>query len=152
MYASKQHISLACIWTGYHNIYLPLSLATMERKRTRYSSRSLLYVERVTGRDLIFQRRGKWESGRKKGRKKWQGVPIMAQWKWLWLVPMRTQVQSLSSLSGLRIQCCHQLWCGSQMQLGSGIAVAVALASSCSSHLTPAWELPYAVGAALKRQ
>ena len=28
-------------------------------------------------------------------------------------------------LSGLRIQCCHELQCRSQMWLGSGIAVAV---------------------------
>ena len=35
------------------------------------------------------------------------------------------QVQSLALLSGLRIQCCHELQCRSQMWLGSGIAVAV---------------------------
>jgi len=34
------------------------------------------------------------------------------------------------------------------MQLGFGIAVAVALAGSSSSDLTTSWELPYAVGAA----
>ena len=35
------------------------------------------------------------------------------------------------------------------MRLGSGIAVAVAWASSCSSNLTPlAWELPYTSGLA----
>ena len=41
------------------------------------------------------------------------------------LVPMRMQVGSLASISGLRIQCCHKLWHRLQMQLGSGIAVAV---------------------------
>ena len=35
-------------------------------------------------------------------------------------------VRSLASLSGLRIQRCHELWWRSQTQLGSGIAVAVA--------------------------
>ena len=38
---------------------------------------------------------------------------------------------------GLRIQCCCELWCRSQMQLGSGITVAVAVADSCSSDWTP---------------
>ena len=32
---------------------------------------------------------------------------------------------------------CHELWCRSQMQLGSGMAVAVAVASGCSSNSTP---------------
>ena len=47
------------------------------------------------------------------------------------------QVLSLASLGGLRIQGCHELWCRSQMQLESGIAVAVAKAGSCSSDYTP---------------
>ena len=34
-------------------------------------------------------------------------------------------VRSLASLSGLRIWCCCELWCRSQMLLGSCIAVAV---------------------------
>ena len=58
------------------------------------------------------------------------GVPVMAQWKWIWLVSMRTQIQSwsLALLSGLRIWHCHELWgrpqragiwhcCGWQLQL-----------------------------------
>ena len=47
------------------------------------------------------------------------GVPIEAQQKQIGLVSMRTQVQSLASLSGLRIQCCHELWYRSQTWLGS---------------------------------
>ena len=35
------------------------------------------------------------------------GVPDLVQWKQIWLVSMRTQVRSLSSLSGLRIWWCH---------------------------------------------
>ena len=35
------------------------------------------------------------------------------------------EVQSLASLSGFRIQCCHELWCTLKMQLGSGVAVAM---------------------------
>ena len=47
------------------------------------------------------------------------------------------QVRSQASLSGLKIQCCRELWCRSQMQLGSSIAVAVAKAGSCCSDSTP---------------
>ena len=47
------------------------------------------------------------------------------------------QVRSLASLSGLRIQGCHELWCRSQTQLRSGIAVALVQVSSYSSDLTP---------------
>ena len=47
-------------------------------------------------------------------------------------------VQSLALLSGLRIRRCCELWCRSQMQLGSSrVAVAVVQASSCSFDLTP---------------
>ena len=65
------------------------------------------------------------------------GLPVVAQWKWIWLVSMRMQVQSLASLSGLRIWCCCELWCRSQMWLRSGVAVAVVKAGSCSSNSTP---------------
>ena len=54
------------------------------------------------------------------------GVPIVARQKRTWLASMRTQVPSLASLSGLRIQCCRELWCTLQMRLGSGVAGAVA--------------------------
>ena len=40
-----------------------------------------------------------------------QVVPIMAQWKRIWLVSVRTQVRFLASLSGLRIPHCHELLC-----------------------------------------
>ena len=50
----------------------------------------------------------------------------MAPWKRIRLGTMRLQVRSLALLSGLRIQCCCELWCRSQIRLGSGIAVAVA--------------------------
>ena len=54
------------------------------------------------------------------------GVPVVVQWKQIQLVSVRTQVWSLASLSGLRIWCCHEMWCRSQMQLGSDMAVALA--------------------------
>ena len=50
---------------------------------------------------------------------------------------MRTWVQSLASLSGLRSQCCHKLWYRSQVKLGSHDVVAVAQARSYSSDTTP---------------
>ena len=63
------------------------------------------------------------------------------------------QIQSLASLSGLRIQHCLELWCKSQMRLRSrptllwlwGRLVATA-------PIRPlAWERPYATGAALEK-
>ena len=55
------------------------------------------------------------------------GVPIVVQGKQIPLGSMRTPVGSLASLSGLRIQHCHELWCRLKVQLGSGVAVAVAV-------------------------
>ena len=46
---------------------------------------------------------------------------------------MRLWVRSLASPRGLRIWSCCELWCRSPMQLGSGMAVAVAKAGGCSS-------------------
>ena len=64
-------------------------------------------------------------------------------------------VQSPALLSGFRISCCCELWCGSQTQLRShmdvAVAVAVAVASSCSSDSTPGLGTSICpVGAALK--
>ena len=53
------------------------------------------------------------------------------------LASMRTQVQSLASLSGLRIWRCHEVQCRSQMWLRSCVAMAVVQAGSWSSDLTP---------------
>ena len=53
------------------------------------------------------------------------------------LISMRTWVQSLAPLSGLRIQRCHELWYRLQTQLGSQVAVAVALAGSCNREPAP---------------
>ena len=52
------------------------------------------------------------------------GVSVVAQWKQIQLGAMRLWVQSLASLSELRIRCCSELWCRLQTRLGSGIAVA----------------------------
>ena len=50
------------------------------------------------------------------------GVPIVVQWL---TNPTRLRVRYLPLLSGLKIQCCHELWHRSQTQLGSRIAVAL---------------------------
>ena len=55
-----------------------------------------------------------------------RGIPIMAQRKLILLASMRTQVRSLASFSGLRIRCCHELWCRSETRLGSRVAVVLA--------------------------
>ena len=61
------------------------------------------------------------------------GVLVMMQWKGIQLETMRTWVRCLALLSGLRIQHCREMRCRSQTRLGSGVAVALAQASSCSS-------------------
>ena len=54
-------------------------------------------------------------------------VSIVVQWKQIQLGIMRLQAQPLAFLiSGLSIWHFRELWCRSQMQLRSGIAVAVA--------------------------
>ena len=63
-------------------------------------------------------------------------------------VSMRIQVRSLASLSGLGIQRCHELQCRSQKWLGSCVAVAVA--GSCSSNLTPSLGTPICCKCGLK--
>ena len=61
----------------------------------------------------------------------------MAQQKWILLGSLRTKVWSLTSFSGLRIRCCHELWCRSKTRLRSCIAVAVVKAGSYSFDSTP---------------
>ena len=61
----------------------------------------------------------------------------MAQQKQIRLETMRLWVRSLASLSGIRIQRYHELWCRSQMWLRSDVVVAVVEAGSYSSDQTP---------------
>ena len=95
-------------------------------------------------------------------------VPTVVQGKWIQLVSMRMQVQSLALLSGSGILHCCELWCRLQMWLRSGIAVNCGV--GCRRGIDPvllclwhrpeaaatlgplAWEPPYAVGVALRRQ
>ena len=78
------------------------------------------------------------------------GVPVVVQQKLIRLGTMRLRVQYLASPSELRIQHCRELWCKSQMWLGSGVAVALVQAGSNSSIRPLAWEPPYAADMALK--
>ena len=57
----------------------------------------------------------------------------------------------MASFSGLGLWHCCELWCRLQRWFGSGVAVAVVQASSYSSDSTPAWEPPYATGAAIRK-
>ena len=59
-------------------------------------------------------------------------------------------VWSLASLSGLRIQHGHELWCKLQTQLISHTDVAMAKQAAAALIQSLTWELPYAV--ALKTQ
>ena len=74
------------------------------------------------------------------------------QYKQIQLVSMRMWVRSLASLNGWRIQHCHKLWCKSQTQLGSCIAVVVARLAATAPIGPLAWELPYTVSIALNKQ
>jgi len=66
---------------------------------------------------------------------------------------MRMWVPSLASLSGLRIWCCHELWCRSQTWLRLHIPLWLWRRPVATAPIGPlAWEPPYATGAALKIQ
>ena len=73
----------------------------------------------------------------------------MAQWVTNPLGSMRRQVQSLASLSGLRIGYYRELWCRLPTRLRSGIAVTVAEASGC---ISDSWEPPYVSGTAFNKK
>ena len=74
----------------------------------------------------------------------------MVQWKQIRLGTMRLWVRSLVLLRGLTIWRCRELWCRSQTQLGSRVAMAVVQAISCSSDLT--LSLGTSEGVVLKKQ
>ena len=65
---------------------------------------------------------------------------------------MRIQVQPLASIIGLRIQHYGELWYRSQMQLRSGVSVAVVQASSYNSDLTPSLGVSICRGCSPKKQ
>ena len=65
------------------------------------------------------------------------GVPVVAQWLMNPTKNHEFAVWSLALLSGLRIQCCRELWCRSQTRLGSRVAAAVVYAGGYSSNEIP---------------
>ena len=66
------------------------------------------------------------------------------------LVCMRTQVQSLALLSGLRIQHCHEMWCRSQTKLKPSLLWLWCRPPATAPIHPQAWELQYVVCAGLK--
>ena len=64
---------------------------------------------------------------------------------------MKTRVRSPDSLSGWRIWRCRELWCRSQMWLGSSISVAVVWARGYSSTSTPSLGTSMCHGCSLKK-
>ena len=68
------------------------------------------------------------------------------------IVFVRMWVQSLALLTKLRIWLCCKLWCRSQMWLGSDNAILWCSLALAAPILSLAWELPYAVGVAVKRK
>ena len=79
------------------------------------------------------------------------GVPVVAQQVKNPTWGLRIRVQSLASLSGLRIWCCQKQWCRPQMRWGP--ALWLRCRSTAAALIPPlAWELPYAAGAVLKRE
>ena len=81
------------------------------------------------------------------------GVPIVVQWKRIRLGNLRLWVRSLTLLSGLRIQCCQELWCRitnvAQIWHCCGCDVSQRAIAPIKP---PAWEPPYTAGVALKKK
>ena len=65
---------------------------------------------------------------------------------------MKSRVGSLASLSGLRSQHCHELWRGSQKQLGSGPLLWLWHRPVPIAPIRPlTWEPQYAVGSSPRK-
>ena len=76
------------------------------------------------------------------------GVPVVAQQKSILVGTMRLCVQSLASLSGLRIQHCCERWCRLQMQLRPALLWLQYRPAAAALMRPLAWEPPYTPGAA----
>ena len=80
------------------------------------------------------------------------GVPIIAQQKQIYLASVRTQIPSLAFLGCLSIQRCHELWYSHRHSLDPVLLWLWGRPAATALIWPLAWEPPYAVGAALKRQ
>ena len=76
----------------------------------------------------------------------------MTQQKRTQLVSMRTQGQPLASLSDLRIQRCHELWCSRRGGWDPTLLWLWCRPAATAPIRPLARELPYTSGAALKKQ
>uniref|UniRef100_A0A8C3WEP1 Amidase domain-containing protein n=1 Tax=Catagonus wagneri TaxID=51154 RepID=A0A8C3WEP1_9CETA len=61
-------------------------------------------------------------------------------------ISTRLPVRSLVSLSGLRIRCCHELWCRSQTRLGSRVFIAKWRSLDLDVLLAPALDPAFYIG------
>ena len=68
-----------------------------------------------------------------------------------WLTNPSRNHEVAALLSGLRIWRCHKLSCRSQTLLRSGGAMALAGLAATALIRHPAWDSPYAAGAALEK-
>ena len=84
----------------------------------------------------LYSNKNNLKKKKKKDYSQWSACHGSAGWEPN-IMSVRMWVQSLSSLSGLRIWHSWKLQHRSQMQLGSGVAIAVVQACSCSSNSTP---------------
>ena len=115
-----------CAWDEYV-ICLSLATSCVNYLLSKYSPRSVAFcLLETSARSYMPLSHWTWKSHHiLYSRKSSAGVPGVTQQKWVQLIPMRTWVRSLASLSGFRIWRCHELWYRPQMWLGSQIAVAV---------------------------
>ena len=95
---------------------------------------------------------GAWRALERWNKMNGEGVPVVAQRKRIQLGTVRLRVRSLASLSGLRIRHCCELWCRSQMWLRYALLWLWHRLVAASPNRPLAWEPPYALGAALRRQ
>ena len=76
----------------------------------------------------------------------------MAHWKRIRLVTMRFWVQSVASLSGLRIWCGCELWCRMQTWLDLALLWLWHRPAATAPIGPLTWERPHAAGVALETQ